>query len=98
MTQSLALTVDEAAALLGRSRQSVYRAVKGGDLRSVRLGGRICVPRSEIEQWAGGNPCPITAAELRAAVAGLDTAIEAAQRVRAGLTDMAARLERRETS
>jgi excisionase family DNA binding protein len=41
----LTLTVEEAAALLGISRNSAYEAVRRGEIPSVRIGGRIVIPR-----------------------------------------------------
>lgn len=46
----LALTVRESAALLGVGRDAVYNAINRGDLRAVRLGGTLLVPRVELER------------------------------------------------
>jgi excisionase family DNA binding protein len=46
----LALSVPEAAELLGLSRSSVYAAVKRGDIPSVRVGGRVLVSMRALEQ------------------------------------------------
>lgn len=45
-----ALSVAEAAELLGVSRALAYELVKRGELPSVRLGRRIVVPRRAVEQ------------------------------------------------
>ena len=45
-----ALSVAEAAELLGVSRALTYELVKRGELPSVRLGRRIVVPRRAVEQ------------------------------------------------
>ena len=44
MTERLALSVEEAAALLGISRDLAYDLVTRGELPSVRLGRRLVVP------------------------------------------------------
>jgi excisionase family DNA binding protein len=47
--QTLTLSVDEAAGLLGISRGLAYELVHRGELRAIRLGRRILVPRHVIE-------------------------------------------------
>jgi excisionase family DNA binding protein len=54
----LALSVDEAAALLGVSRDLVYDLVARGEIPSVRLGRRIVVPRHALEQAIGVATTP----------------------------------------
>ena len=49
MTERLALSVEEAAALLGISRDLAYDLVTRGELPSVRLGRRLVVPRRALE-------------------------------------------------
>ena len=44
------LTVDEAAKLLGISRNLAYELVRLGQIPSVRLGRRIVVPRAALER------------------------------------------------
>ncbi len=44
----LAVSVPEAARLLGLSRSTTYTAVKNGDIPSVRVGGRILVPMNRL--------------------------------------------------
>jgi excisionase family DNA binding protein len=46
----LAVSVPEAARLLGLSRSTTYAAVKRGDIPSVRIGGRIVVPLRRLEE------------------------------------------------
>ena len=45
-SERLALSVDEAAALLGISRSFAYDLVAAGDLPPLRLGRRIVIPRA----------------------------------------------------
>ena len=76
----LAVSVDEAARLLGVSRDLVYDLVRRGELPAVRLGRRIVVPLRSLElalEAAGATGVgvelsddansPITAAALRSA-------------------------------
>lgn len=44
------LTVKEAAAQLKLSRPSVYRLMKRGELKSVKLGGARRIPQRELER------------------------------------------------
>ena len=49
MTHDL-LSVAEASKLLGKPRLTLYRWVKKGRILSVRFGGILYIPRSEIER------------------------------------------------
>ena len=50
-------TVDEAAAILGVSRDAVYRGVIRGDFPApvLRLGGRILIPREPLDLLLRGK-------------------------------------------
>jgi excisionase family DNA binding protein len=45
-----AYRVDDAAAMLGIGRVSLYKLVRKGQLRMIKIAGRTLVPRSEIER------------------------------------------------
>ncbi|KKT83268.1 MAG: hypothetical protein UW80_C0018G0019 [Microgenomates group bacterium GW2011_GWC1_44_9] len=48
--------VNEAARLLGYSRNSIYGFLKDGDIKSVRIGkGKFRIPQSEIDRFVGGG-------------------------------------------
>jgi excisionase family DNA binding protein len=44
-------SVEELAAELGISRQSVYVGLRNGTIPSIRLGKRFILPRSAIADW-----------------------------------------------
>jgi excisionase family DNA binding protein len=50
LNERLALSVEEAGALLGISRDLAYDLVARGELPSVRLGRRLVVPRRALEE------------------------------------------------
>jgi len=47
--ERLTYTVEEAAQLLGISRNSAYEAVRRSEIPTIRLGRRIVIPRSRLE-------------------------------------------------
>ena len=47
------VTVEEAAQMLGISRSSAYECVRRGELRALRLGRRLVVPRAALEELLG---------------------------------------------
>jgi excisionase family DNA binding protein len=53
MGERLALSVEEAGALLGISWDLAYDLVAIGQLPSVRLGRRLVVPRRALEEALG---------------------------------------------
>lgn len=52
--QKLAYSVAEVAERLGVSRNTVYRAAKKGDLPSMRVSGRLLIPRAALERKLEG--------------------------------------------
>lgn len=53
MSERLTLTVEETATLLGISRGSAYEAARRGQIPVVRIGRRLLVPRTRLEQLLG---------------------------------------------
>ena len=53
-TERLTLTVDEAAALLGVHRLTVYAAVKSGEIPSIKIGSRILIPKAKLDDMLNG--------------------------------------------
>lgn len=53
------VTVEEAAQMLGISRSSAYECVKRGELRALRLGRRLVVPRAVLEDLLGASSADV---------------------------------------
>ena len=55
---TLVYTIQEAAILLNLGRSSMYQAVRTGAVPSVRLGRRILIPKTGLEQFLlkAGHP------------------------------------------
>jgi excisionase family DNA binding protein len=54
------LSVEEVAEILRSSKKRVYRMTSDGRLQKVKDGGRVLVPRSEVERHLGGEPAEVT--------------------------------------
>ncbi len=54
-TRAQRLSVEEAAAFLGIGRNTAYSAVKSGEIPSLRIGGRVLVPRAALERLLGAG-------------------------------------------
>lgn len=51
MVGRLAHPIPESCALLGGiSRAKLYELLKSGDLKSIKIGGRTFIPRSELDR------------------------------------------------
>lgn len=50
-TSPIAISVTEAAALLGVSRPTLYKLLYREDFPSLRVGGRVLVSRAGLERW-----------------------------------------------
>jgi excisionase family DNA binding protein len=55
MTERATFDVDEAAKILGLSRNAAYAAVAAGQLPAIRLGRRIVIPRAVLERMLAGQ-------------------------------------------
>lgn len=51
----LVLTVDETANALRLGRSATYEAIHRGQIRAVRLGRKLRVPRAELERLLSGE-------------------------------------------
>jgi excisionase family DNA binding protein len=50
--------VEEFGRIIGIGRNSAYQAVERGDVRAVRLGKRILIPKTEVPRILAGEPRP----------------------------------------
>ena len=61
--ESLTLSVTEAARVLGISRTTAYECVHTGQLRAVRLGRRLVIPRAAITELLAAPDPSVTSTE-----------------------------------
>ncbi|HWA67424.1 MAG TPA: helix-turn-helix domain-containing protein [Mycobacteriales bacterium] len=54
--ERLTMTVEEAAQVLGISRNSAFRAVRSGELPAVRIGRRLLIPLAQVTALLGAEP------------------------------------------
>ena len=47
----LLLRVEEAAAMVGLSRATLYELVRAGSIRAVKVGRSTRIPRAALEEW-----------------------------------------------
>lgn len=52
------LNLVEVAQRLNVSRTTIWRLVKRGDIRAVRIGSRTLIPRTELQRIVGDQPPP----------------------------------------
>lgn len=50
-----ALTIDEAATVIGYHRQTVYNHTANGDITAIRISGKYIIPKSELIQYLATN-------------------------------------------
>jgi excisionase family DNA binding protein len=54
-TERLTLSVSEAAACLGLSRNAAYTAAKNGQIPCIKIGKRLLVPKIQLERLLQGE-------------------------------------------
>ena len=54
-TERLTLTVQEAAEMLGLSRNSAYQGIATGEIPHVKVGKRILIPRLAFQKMLDGT-------------------------------------------
>jgi excisionase family DNA binding protein len=54
MTTTKPYTIEQAARLLGISRNGAYDAARRGDIPTLRIGKRILVPRAALDRLLDG--------------------------------------------
>ncbi len=52
----MAYSVKEACKNLSIGRSTLYRAIKSGQLRSIRIGARTVIRAEELESWVSNGP------------------------------------------
>lgn len=55
-TKRMAYSLDETAAALGVSRETVRHKIADGGLRAVKVNRRVLVPAAELERFLAGSP------------------------------------------
>lgn len=63
--RKLAVRPDEAAPMVGLSRNAFRALLRDGTIRTVRVGRAILVPIAAIEQWLAGPTSDTTASAGR---------------------------------
>jgi excisionase family DNA binding protein len=56
LPERLALSVEEAARLVGISRRQIYEEITRGRLRTVKVGKRRLVPHDDLKHWLRTRP------------------------------------------
>jgi excisionase family DNA binding protein len=51
---ALALRINDACSLIGVARSTLYRLIDSGEVKTIRIGGRHLVPRSELDRLVAG--------------------------------------------
>ena len=59
MNTRLAFSIAEACAVAGIRRTTLYKEIRSGDLRAVKIGGRTVILADDLRLWLKGRP-PIT--------------------------------------
>lgn len=55
-TPPVLLTIEETCTALSLGRTTVHFLIKSGDIRAVRIGRRVLVPRDELERYVAALP------------------------------------------
>lgn len=58
------LTVPEVAPLVKMSRQALYAAIRANQFPAIRIGTRIRIPLSVVEQWMQEQMTPLAAGSI----------------------------------
>ena len=53
--ERIAVSIDEAAAITGVSRRSIYRAMDGGELAFAIVAGRRRILTAALQSWIAGE-------------------------------------------
>ena len=53
-------TIAEACAVARIRRSTLYKHIRAGDLRAIKIGGRTCVPIDEFYRWLNAMPSSVS--------------------------------------
>ena len=53
--ESLVMSVPEAGKLIGKGRNMSYKLAHAGVIPTIRLGGRLVVPKERFMRWLNGE-------------------------------------------
>jgi excisionase family DNA binding protein len=56
MTDRLAYSIAEACAVAGIRKTRLYKEIRSGDLRAVKIGGRTVILADDLRRWLNGRP------------------------------------------
>lgn len=62
-TERVSLTLKEAAASVGVSERTIRRAIAGGKLVGRKVGARLVIPRTDLEQFVRSAPVAVLTAK-----------------------------------
>jgi excisionase family DNA binding protein len=54
--ERLAYSVAEACAVAGIRKTTLYKEIRSGDLRAVKIGGRTVILVDDLRHWLNGRP------------------------------------------
>jgi excisionase family DNA binding protein len=69
MNTRLAFTIAEACAVAGIRKTTLYKEIRSGDLRAVKIGGRTVILADDLRRWLNGRPPIIRVQSQRAGTA-----------------------------
>ena len=64
-TPPLLLNPKEVATLIGFGRNKTYKLIRAGEIPSIRIGGRLRVPREALDDWVRSLPLRTTRSRVR---------------------------------
>jgi len=62
--------IAEACAVARIARSTLYKHIRAGDLRAVKIGSRTCVPIDELYRWLNAMPSSVSVLRSSSGTAG----------------------------
>lgn len=53
-------TIAEACAVARIGRSTLYKHIRAGNLRAIKIGARTCIPITELYRWLDAMPSSVT--------------------------------------